>query len=180
MKNLDKKNMMISERNKGQYDFEYSEEIIFNSERFDNMEIMNLHTRERRPYKELNLNVDNKGNLYFYPPEMFGSSKAVKEYAVTNWVFVDDVRNKESLNADFKDGVVNWMQNATDTMYKLGVIASEAGRLISSTTEAMNNAMVALNNGQYKGLPQEVNVVENIYNNTNQPQQQFTKTPINK
>ena len=29
MKNLDKKNMMISERNKGQYDFEYSEEIIF-------------------------------------------------------------------------------------------------------------------------------------------------------
>ena len=96
MKYLDKKNLFIRER-KEQFDFEYNEDVIFNSDRYDKEEITNYKTRESFIYKELVFCVDNKGGGYLYPPELYGSNKVIEEYRIDGYSSSSSLCGKDSI-----------------------------------------------------------------------------------
>lgn len=153
----DKQNLVIRQNQSGEYDFEYNGDIIFNSERFNDLELINELTKERFLYKELVLALDDKNRIYFYPPELYGSNKTLKDYRLDHWLFLDDRRSKILMNAGFQNDVIAWMKNATDTINKFGQIINEAGSVINVSTEALNNAM-SIVNGSNSGLQ------NNVYN----------------
>lgn len=160
MKYLDKKNLFIRER-KGEYDFEYNEDVIFNSDRYDKEEITNYKTREKFIYKELVFCVDNKGGGYLYPPELYGSNKVIEEYRIENWIFNNDRRTKEINAETFQDNTIEWIRNATNLINNLGQVVNEAGTLINATSEVLTNAAnVISRNREPLALPNVQPVVQ--------------------
>jgi hypothetical protein len=142
----DKNNLMIRQNSTtGEYDFEYNQDVIFNSERYNEYELINELTKERFLYKELVLALDDKNRVYFYPPELYGSNKTLKDYRIEHWLFMNDRRSNTVLNSGFQDNVISWMKNATETINKFGQIMNEAGSVINVSTEALNNAMSIIN-----------------------------------
>lgn len=166
MKYLDKKNLFIRER-KEQFDFEYNEDVIFNSDRYDKEEITNYKTRESFIYKELVFCVDNKGGGYLYPPELYGSNKVIEEYRIENWIFNSDRRTRELNNESFQDNTIEWIRNATTMMNNLGSIINEAGVLINTTSDVLTNAANSISrnreplvrNNIQQQLPQNNNTI---------------------
>ena len=163
MKYLDKKNLFIREK-KDEFDFEYNEDVIFNSDKYDKEEITNYKTREKFIYKELVFCTDNKGGGYLYPPELYGSNKVIEEYRIENWIFDKDRRTKDINNESFQDNTIEWIRNATTLMNNLGTIVNEAGHLINTTTEVLTNAANSISRNKE---PINRNVV-NSNINTNQ------------
>lgn len=158
MKFVDKKNLLIRELNKDYYDFEYSDEIIFDSKRYDDLEIINTETKEVFPYKELLLAISNKGLAYFYPPELFGTVKVIEEYALDKWIFTKDVRAKQLSDNSFQESVITFMKTTTDLLSKLGTMAVEAGNVTVAASNVMNDTLTAFNNFSV-GKPQPAQVV---------------------
>lgn len=175
MKYLDKKNLFIRER-KDEFDFEYNEDVIFNSDKYDKEEISNYKTRESFIYKELVFCVDNKGGGYLYPPELYGSNKVIEEYRIENWIFNKDRRTREINNESFQDNTIEWIRNATNMMNNLGVLVNEAGTLINTTTEVLNNAANAISRNKE---PINNNLIQNN-NSSNLNISNNMKTTINK
>ena len=142
----DKQNLVIRLNNStGEYDFEYNPDIIFNGEKYNEQELINELTKERFLYKELVLGMDDKNRVYFYPPELYGSNKTLKDYRIEHWLFLDDRRYSTILNSGFQHDVITWMKSATETINKFGQIINEAGSVINVSTEALNNAMAIVN-----------------------------------
>lgn len=175
MKYLDKKNLFIRER-KDEFDFEYNEDVIFNSDKYDKDEITNYKTRESFIYKELVFCIDNKGGGYLYPPELYGSNKVIEEYRIENWIFNKDRRTREINNESFQDNTIEWIRNATNMMNNLGVLVNEAGTLINTTTEVLNNAANAISRNKE---PINNNLIQNN-NTSNLNINNNMKTTINK
>lgn len=175
MKYLDKKNLFIRER-KDEFDFEYNEDVIFNSDKYDKEEISNYKTRESFIYKELVFCIDNKGGGYLYPPELYGSNKVIEEYRIENWIFNKDRRTREINNESFQDNTIEWIRNATNMMNNLGVLVNEAGTLINTTTEVLNNAANAISRNKE---PLNNNLIQNN-NSSNLNINNNMKTTINK
>lgn len=175
MKYLDKKNLFIRER-KDEFDFEYNEDVIFNSDKYDKDEITNYKTRESFIYKELVFCIDNKGGGYLYPPELYGSNKVIEEYRIENWIFNKDRRTREINNESFQDNTIEWIRNATNMMNNLGVLVNEAGTLINTTTEVLNNAANAISRNKE---PLNNNLIQNN-NSSNLNISNNMKTTINK
>lgn len=175
MKYLDKKNLFIRER-KDEFDFEYNEDVIFNSDKYDKDEITNYKTRESFIYKELVFCIDNKGGGYLYPPELYGSNKVIEEYRIENWIFNKDRRTREINNESFQDNTIEWIRNATNMMNNLGVLVNEAGTLINTTTEVLNNAANAISRNKE---PLNNNLIQNN-NSSNLNINNNMKTTINK
>lgn len=175
MKYLDKKNLFIRER-KDEFDFEYNEDVIFNSDKYDKEEISNYKTRESFIYKELVFCIDNKGGGYLYPPELYGSNKVIEEYRIENWIFNKDRRTREINNESFQDNTIEWIRNATNMMNNLGVLVNEAGTLINTTTEVLNNAANAISKNKE---PINNNLIQNN-NSSNLNINNSMKTTINK
>ena len=163
MKYLDKKNLFIRER-KDEFDFEYNEDVIFNSDKYDKEEITNYKTREKFIYKELVFCTDNKGGGYLYPPELYGSNKVIEEYRIENWIFDKDRRTKDINNESFQDNTIEWIRNATTLMNNLGTIAANS---ISRNKEPINRNVVNSN----------INTNQNnvSYNNNNNIKATITK-----
>lgn len=175
MKYLDKKNLFIRER-KDEFDFEYNEDVIFNSDKYDKDEITNYKTRESFIYKELVFCIDNKGGGYLYPPELYGSNKVIEEYRIENWIFNKDRRTREINNESFQDNTIEWIRNATNMMNNLGVLVNEAGTLINTTTGVLNNAANAISRNKE---PINNNLIQNN-NSSNLNISNNMKTTINK
>lgn len=137
---LDKKNLFIQEDNsKGYYDFVYNPEIIMQSNRYDDVELINIVTKERIPYKEILLvsGTGNKG-FYFYPPELYGTSKAIKDYAIKNWLFVNDTRVGNINNEEFQNNVTTFVKETAAAIEKTGHVVNDLAKLMNTVSKSLN------------------------------------------
>ncbi len=142
MKFVDKKNLLIRERNeKGEFDFEYNPNVIFNSDKYADYEVVNIKTKEKLLYKDLVLAISNKDGGYFYPPEMYGTTKVISEYKVKNWLFVNDSRSQAIQDSDFKENVIQFMEYITTLLETISK-SSDAVKVASDNTiDVINNTI---------------------------------------
>lgn len=159
MKYIEKKNLLIRENN-GSYDFEYSDEITFDSRRFDDLEIANSKTKEVLKYNDLVLAISTKDVLYFYPPELYGTTKVINDYNIENWIFKADKRSKAIEDKDFRENMLKWANQTTTMLNRIGKIVTETGQFMQNSTHGMNETLKFFNG--VTNPPVEQPVVNNV------------------
>lgn len=159
MKFLDKKNLFIQENNeKGTYDFVYNPDIIMSSDKYDDIDLVNIVTKERIPYKEILLTTSNNGKaFYFYPPELYGTSKVINDYSISQWLFAYDSRLNNVNIEDFRAGMTDFTGKITEAITRMGEIANEFSNLARNTSDSLRIIQETFNRGNsgYNIKPQQ-------------------------
>ena len=148
MKFLEKKNLLIVKIGNDEYDFDYREDVVFDSKNFDDIEMINNKTKEKFVYRDLVFALSNKGVGYLYPPEMYGTTKVIDDYKVNNWLFSVDRRAAAVADESFKENVTKWMAQVTSVLELLGKSAQEVGAATTTAAQVMNETMGFVSNVQ--------------------------------
>lgn len=131
MKTVNKENLLIQKNERGEINFTYSEQLKFSSTEFDEQELINVETKEKFKYKDIILYFSSK-EVYFYPPELFGTKKVIEDYKINNWYFVSDPRARKVTDASFKSDAANWIEKVNNYIDQSSTAIAEYAKIAAT------------------------------------------------